>query len=142
MRAAVLILFLALSVELASCRHATPASGDKGIEEASASAPAVPQIATAEPPAPAPAPASDPVPSRDQPSIDRARVDFNSDVRPILEAGCQPCHFPGGIMYERRPFDRPETITTLGTKLFTRIKDEDERRIINEFLAQQGAAKP
>ena len=40
-------------------------------------------------------------------------------------------------MYERLPFDRPETIKKLGTKLFTRIKDEKERRLLSEFLAQQ-----
>ena len=42
-------------------------------------------------------------------------------------------------MYEKLPFDKPETITKLGTKLFTRIKDEDERRIIREFLSEQSA---
>ena len=144
MRAAVLFLFLALSVEITSCRHASPTSA--GIEDAPASAPAVPQIATVEPAPPAPASETDPVPPKVSPkvppSIDQAGVDFNSDVRPILEVRCQPCHFPGGVMYERRPFDRPETITALGTKLFTRIKDEDERRVISEFLAQQGAAQP
>ena len=40
-------------------------------------------------------------------------------------------------MYERRPFDRPETITALGTKLFTRLKDQDEQQVIREFLARQ-----
>ena len=69
-----------------------------------------------------------------------ARVDFNTQVRPILEARCQPCHFAGGKVYEHLPFDRPATITTLGTKLFTRIKDENERRLIREFLSQQSAA--
>ena len=39
-------------------------------------------------------------------------------------------------MYERLPFDRPETIKKLGTKLFTRIKDEQEQRLIREFLSQ------
>lgn len=39
-------------------------------------------------------------------------------------------------MYERLPFDRAETIKTLGTKLFTRIKDEKEQHLIREFLAQ------
>jgi len=37
------------------------------------------------------------------------------------------------------PFDRPETIKTLGTKLFTRIRDENERRLIRDFLAQEEA---
>jgi len=54
----------------------------------------------------------------------------------MLEARCQPCHFSGGKVYQRMPFDRPETIKTLGTKLFTRIKDENERRLIRDFLAQ------
>ena len=39
-------------------------------------------------------------------------------------------------MYQRLPFDRPRTIQGLGTKLFTRIEDEKERRVIREFLAQ------
>ncbi|MGA9998191.1 MAG: hypothetical protein WBP93_22450 [Pyrinomonadaceae bacterium] len=64
------------------------------------------------------------------------KVDFNTQIRPILETRCTPCHFAGGKMYERLPFDRPETIKTLGTKLFTRIKDEKEQRLIQEFLSQ------
>ncbi len=65
-----------------------------------------------------------------------AKIDFASQIRPILEARCQPCHFSGGKVYQRMPFDRPETIKTLGTRLFTRIRDENERQIIREFLAQ------
>jgi hypothetical protein len=65
-----------------------------------------------------------------------AKIDFATQIRPILAARCQPCHFSGGKVYQRMPFDRPETIKTLGTKLFTRIKDENERQLIREFLAQ------
>jgi hypothetical protein len=64
-----------------------------------------------------------------------APADFARDVRPILEQRCRPCHFEGGKMYERLPFDRPETIRTLGTKLYTRIKAEDEQAVIRRFLA-------
>jgi len=64
-----------------------------------------------------------------------AKIDFTTQVRPIL-ARCQPCHFSGGTMYDRLPFDRPETVTRLGEKLFSRIQKEDERKIIREFLAQ------
>ncbi len=53
----------------------------------------------------------------------------------MLEQRCVPCHFAGGKMYARLPFDRPETIRKLGTKLFTRIKDEKERERIRRFLA-------
>lgn len=66
-----------------------------------------------------------------------ARVDFPTQIRPILEARCQPCHFNGGKVYQRMPFDRPETIKTLGTKLLTRIKDENERLLMRDFLAQE-----
>lgn len=68
------------------------------------------------------------------------RPTFASDIRPILESRCQPCHFQGGQMYEKLPFDKPETITKLGTKLFTRIKNEDQQRVIREFLSEQSAS--
>jgi hypothetical protein len=63
-------------------------------------------------------------------------VDFTTQIRPILESRCTPCHFAGGKMYQRLPFDRPETIKTLGTKLFSRLKDENEQRLISDFLSQ------
>jgi TolB-like protein/Flp pilus assembly protein TadD len=68
------------------------------------------------------------------------RPTFASDIRPILQSSCQPCHFQGGQMYEKLPFDKPETITKLGTKLFTRIKNEDQQRIIREFLSEQSSS--
>jgi hypothetical protein len=75
--------------------------------------------------------------STDTPPKAAAPVDFDKQIEPILKAKCQPCHFPGGKMYEKRPFDRPATIVALGEKLFTRIKDEHERKLIRTFLAEQ-----
>ena len=63
------------------------------------------------------------------------KPDFATEIKPIFQARCQPCHFPGGKVYDRLPFDKPETITRLGTRLFTRIKDEKEQRLIRDFLA-------
>jgi len=68
--------------------------------------------------------------------VEKARVDFDTQLKPIFKSKCMPCHFTGGQMYDRLPFDRPETIRKLGTKLFTRIKEEDNRRLIEDFLAQ------
>jgi hypothetical protein len=68
--------------------------------------------------------------------ITATNVKFDTRVRPMLESRCKPCHFPGGVMYQRLPFDRAETITSLGTKLFTRIQDENERQVIRDFLSQ------
>jgi hypothetical protein len=64
------------------------------------------------------------------------KPDFETEIKPIFQARCQPCHFPGGKVYDHLPFDQPETITRLGEKLFTRIKDKEEQRLIREFLSQ------
>jgi hypothetical protein len=64
------------------------------------------------------------------------KVDFSTEIKPIFVRRCQPCHFNGGVMYERLPFDRPETIKTLGTKLFSRIRNETEQDLIRKFLSQ------
>jgi hypothetical protein len=63
-------------------------------------------------------------------------IDFDRQVKPIFQSKCMPCHFSGGQMYERLPFDKPETIRKLGTRLFTRIKDENDRKLIDEFIRQ------
>jgi hypothetical protein len=66
----------------------------------------------------------------------KARVDFETQLKPIFQSKCMPCHFSGGQMYDRLPFDKPATIRKLGTRLFTRIKDENDRRLIEDFLTQ------
>jgi hypothetical protein len=63
-------------------------------------------------------------------------VEFSRDVEPILSSRCRPCHFEGGKVYARLPFDRPATIRSLGEKLFTRIKDEPSQATIRTFLAR------
>ena len=70
------------------------------------------------------------------PSASKARVDFDTQLKPIFQSKCMPCHFSGGQMYDRLPFDKPATIRKLGTRLFTRIKDEDQRHLIEDFLSQ------
>ena len=64
-------------------------------------------------------------------------IDFETQVRPIVDPRCMPCHFEGGKMYDELPFDRAETILVLGEKLFTRIQDEKEQAVIRAFLEQQ-----
>jgi hypothetical protein len=69
-------------------------------------------------------------------------VDFQSQVRPVLEARCSPCHFAGGRMYEKLPFDQPATIHHLGERLFTRIEAADEQALLRTFLAQSQGLQP
>ena len=78
------------------------------------------------------------VTAQEQRSVSSAanKVDFATQVEPLLKAKCQPCYFSGGKMYDKLPFDRAETVKNLGTKLFTRIHDENERKVIREFLSQ------
>lgn len=66
----------------------------------------------------------------------KAPVDFDTQLKPIFQSKCMPCHFSGGQMYDRLPFDKPATIRKLGTRLFTRIKEENDRRLIEDFLTQ------
>jgi hypothetical protein len=75
--------------------------------------------------------------SRQPATASRQPVDFTRDVRPILERRCQPCHFPGGKMYARLPFDKPETVDQLGERLFSRIKKDEEQAVIRAFLARR-----
>ena len=63
-----------------------------------------------------------------------AAPDFARDVQPILARRCQPCHFAGGVMYSALPFDQEKTVHTLGTKLFTRIKEPKEQAMIRALL--------
>lgn len=69
-------------------------------------------------------------------STTKARVDFDTQLKPIFQSKCMPCHFSGGQMYDRLPFDKAATIKKLGVKLFTRIKEENDRRLIEDFLTQ------
>lgn len=79
---------------------------------------------------------SAPAPSEAAPEPPRERIDFTTQIQPLLEA-CRPCHFEGGKMYDRLPFDQPATLLTLGERLFTRIEKEEEQALIRAFLAQE-----
>src|SRR5260221_8242338 len=50
------------------------------------------------------------------------KPDFESEIRPIFQVRCQPCHFQGGKVYDKMPFDKPETITRLGTSSSPALK--------------------
>ena len=89
------------------------------------------------PPLAAPSPAASAGPS---PAPAAARVEFETQIRPLLEEKCTPCHFPGGRMYDRLPFDREETIRTLGEALYTRLKDPVDVDLVRTFLEQTNAA--
>ena len=51
-------------------------------------------------------------------------VNYASQIQPVLQQKCSPCHFTGGKMYERMPFDKGETIVSHETGIVTRLSKE------------------
>jgi hypothetical protein len=107
------LVLLVLSLLLCGC-----SSGRGGRPPAE-----TPVAARSAAPVPSPSPAPTPAP-----------IDFATQIRPLLQEKCSPCHFAGGRMYDRLPFDREETIRTLGTALFTRLKDPVDTELLRAFL--------
>src|SRR5689334_18344309 len=62
-------------------------------------------------------------------------VDFEKDIKPILVKRCSPCHFPGGKMYGRMPFDADTTLINHNESVLKRIKDKDENQLFRNFFS-------
>lgn len=61
---------------------------------------------------------------------------FTNQIQPILVKHCSPCHFTGGKMYDRLPFDQDTTIINHEKGILKRIKGDDNT-LIKAFIAQQ-----
>jgi uncharacterized membrane protein len=61
-------------------------------------------------------------------------VDFTRHIQPILEKRCSPCHFTGGKMYERMPFDSSQTILSHKEGILKRIKEATENTLIKSYI--------
>lgn len=66
-----------------------------------------------------------------------AALDFDKDIKPVLQSHCMPCHFTGGKMYEKMPFDKAQTLLDHQEGIVKRIKDPDEAEKLKAFLEQQ-----
>jgi hypothetical protein len=55
---------------------------------------------------------------------------FAQRVRPILATRCDPCHNPGGRMYDRLPFDDPEVVKSHREGVLRRLKGEDRETVL------------
>ena len=62
-------------------------------------------------------------------------LSFDADVKPILQSRCSPCHFPGGKMYDKMPFDKALTLQEHSEGILRRIKG-DEGDKLKAFLEQ------
>jgi len=61
-------------------------------------------------------------------------VIFSAQILPMLQDRCSPCHFPGGKMYEKMPFDQPKTLLEHSEGILKRFKDESENRLLKQFV--------
>jgi len=65
-----------------------------------------------------------------------ATLTFERDVLPVFQAHCNPCHFPGGKMYDKLPFDKAATILDHSEGILKRISDEEESKKIRQFVEE------
>jgi len=61
-------------------------------------------------------------------------VSFSAQIQPMLQDRCSPCHFPGGKMYEKMPFDQPKTLLEHSEGILKRFKDESENKLLKQFV--------
>src|SRR2546421_12673329 len=66
------------------------------------------------------------------------KPNFATEIKPIFQVRCQPCHFQGGKVYDKISFDKSRDDHQTWNKV-VRIKDEKEQRLIREFLDQPAA---
>ncbi len=89
------------------------------------------RVADAPAATPKPAPAPQALAPASMPSS--AEV-FESRVRPLLARTCTPCHVPGGKMYERLPFDKPEVVRSNQDSILKRLKAPEDRQALENWL--------
>jgi len=52
-------------------------------------------------------------------------VTFTAGIAPLLAGKCQPCHFKGGKVFDKLPFDQYKTVVEIASRLNTRLKGAD-----------------
>ena len=73
-------------------------------------------------------------------ALPKAVYTYQEHILPILKSNCGPCHFHGGKVYDKYPFDSYETVSSLGLKLNTRLKDKEKDVVIR--WVQSGKVEP
>ena len=79
------------------------------------------------------------VPVKPASSTPASSLNFDIDIKPIFQKHCNPCHFPGGKLYDRLPFDRASTIIKNEKGILRRIKDTAEVKMIRQFVEENYA---
>jgi hypothetical protein len=64
---------------------------------------------------------------------------FEHTARPVLMRKCAPCHEPGGQMYGKLPFDKPDVVSSHPEGILKRLKGDD-RQAVADWLASHPKA--
>jgi len=77
-------------------------------------------------------------------SVRQKGATFTDGIAPLLKEKCSPCHFKGGKVFDRYPFDQYETVRKLGKRLNTRLKGEDADLVSRwiELGSPEGTSPP
>lgn len=60
---------------------------------------------------------------------------FVQNIEPILIQNCSPCHFPGGKVFSKMPFNVPLTIVGLKKdRVLMRIKNEGQKELVRKYI--------
>jgi hypothetical protein len=65
---------------------------------------------------------------------------FASTIAPMLARNCTPCHVPGGKLYARLPFDKPEVVASHAASMLKRLNSPADKRLLEDWAASQAKA--
>jgi len=70
-------------------------------------------------------------------SLHADTINYQTQIQPILEKHCSPCHFTGGKMYEKMPFNKGATIIGHEAGILRRIKEEKDVALIRQYVMER-----
>ena len=65
----------------------------------------------------------------------REAYTFKRDIAPLLKNNCMPCHFAGGTVFAKLPFDDYATVKSKAKRLNTRLKEDEQKKIVDGWIA-------
>jgi len=84
---------------------------------------------------------NEPVEKEDVIVTNERKIDFEKEVLPVLVKNCSPCHFTGGKMYDKLPFDKETTLINNAEKILKRVEKDEKKAIVKEFILQNLVGK-
>ena len=67
-------------------------------------------------------------------------VQFGTHVMPLLQKKCSPCHFEGGKMHIKMPFDKASTIISHENGILKRFSNQ-EKMLLQKFIREYASGK-